>query len=145
LVVEVKDEDGDPVCDVAVDACDWGVRQTGEDGTADYGKVPAGTHLVTARKAGHGPARNQPEGQDFEEDVTVTDGSTTTVALVQHPLCANVSFCEGPTTRSKYFGFDHKTNLVATPGTDEYWLPTRAAGSLSLPGNKQTRDGARLI
>lgn len=47
---------------------------------------------------------------------------------------------------SRYFGFDHKTNIVATPGTDEYWLPIpTSAGTLSLPNNKLDRDGARWI
>jgi hypothetical protein len=56
-----------------------------------------------------------------------------------------VSFFEGAKKRLKYFGFDHKTNLVVRPGTDEYWLPTPAYGTLTLPTNRMTRDGARWV
>lgn len=61
------------------------------------------------------------------------------------PTCPDVSFFEGATTRAKYFGFDHKTNLVVKAGTDEYWLPTPARGSISLPKDRLTRDGARWV
>lgn len=61
------------------------------------------------------------------------------------PFCPDVSFFEGSKTRANYFGFDHKTNLVVTPGTDEYWLPTPDRGTLSLPRDRETRDGARWV
>lgn len=145
LLVYVKDADGKPVENVDVDAGAWGKQKTDKDGLADFGKVAAGTHPVKAKKAGHAPKRGDPEGEDAKADVTVTDGSKTEVNLVQHPICANVAFFEGAKTRSKYYGFDHKTNRPATPGTDEYWLPTPAARSLTMPGIKQTRDGARWV
>jgi len=145
LIVLVKDADGIPVIDVDVTAGALGAKKTNKDGIADYGKVGAGVYTVKAKKAGHSPKRNDPEDGDSKTGVTVAAGSKTTVNLVQHPICANVSFFEGSTTRANYFGFDHKTNLVATPGSDEYWLPTPARGSLTLPTNRQTRDGGRWV
>src|SRR4051812_48347945 len=59
--------------------------------------------------------------------------------------CPDVSFFEGSKTRSKYFGFDHKTNRVVKHGKDEYWLPTPAHGAISAPKNRTTRDGARWV
>ena len=118
--------------------------KTNKKGIADYGEVEAGTHTIIAKKAGHAPTRNAPEGESKKE-ATVTDGSKTTINLIQHPICSNVSFFEGSTTRANYFGFDHKTNRVVTPGTDEYWLPTPPKGTLTLPSNKLTRDGGRWV
>lgn len=59
--------------------------------------------------------------------------------------CPDVSFFEGSRTRAKYFGFDHKTNLARKKGVDEYWLPTPAHGTLSLPASRRKRDGARWV
>ena len=146
LVVIVKDADGNPVEGATVRARGWGEMKTNKDGIADFGKVYAGSGWVTAKKAGHARKRKKRVGWDFKKGVTVNDGAKTTVNLIQHPICANVSFFEGSTSgRTTYFGFDHKTNLVAAPGTGEYWLPTPAHGSLSLPGNKETRDAARWV
>ncbi len=61
------------------------------------------------------------------------------------PSCPDVSFFEGCKTRANYFGFDHKTNLVETAGTDEYWLPTPERGTLTMPTARETRDGARWV
>ncbi len=145
LVVIVKDANGKPVLDVDITAGVLGGKKTNKDGFADYGKVEAGTYTVNAKKLGHAPKRNDPEGEDSKEGVTVTAGSKTTVNLIQHPICANVSFFEGSTTRANYFGFDHRTNQVDTTGTDEYWLPTPARGTLTLPTNKLTRDAGRWV
>ncbi|MCX6872824.1 MAG: hypothetical protein NTW21_03305 [Verrucomicrobia bacterium] len=145
LVVNVKDSDGKPVKDVDVNAGIWGAKKTDKDGIADFGKVPAGTDKVIAKKAAHAPKRYDPLGEDSKSGVVVTDGSKTTVDLVQHPSCANVAFFEGATSKSEYYGFDHKTNLVVTPGTGEYWLPTPARGSLTMPTNRETRDAARWV
>lgn len=60
------------------------------------------------------------------------------------PCCPDVAIFDGSKGgRSTYFGFDDKTNLVATVGTDEYWIPP--ADAKSLPGTKLERDGARWI
>lgn len=58
-------------------------------------------------------------------------------------LCPEVSTFEGSRTRARYFGFDPKTDLVANPGTDEYWIPMHKVKS--LPSSRTTRDGARWI
>ena len=145
LLVTVKDSAGKPVEGVTVTSGSWGMKLTDKDGNADYGKVPAGTNDITATKVGHAPSKGEEEGKDEKCAVSVEDGVCIAVSLVQHPICANVSFFEGATSRAKYFGFDHKTNLVATPDTDEYWLPTPAKGSLSAPTNNQTRDGTRWV
>ena len=60
------------------------------------------------------------------------------------PCCPDVSTFEGSKGgRTTYFGFDDKTNLVATVGTDEYWLPPAMAKT--LPGSKLERDGGRWV
>lgn len=144
LVVKVKDENNNPIKDANVTAGSLGSMKTNKDGIADFGEVEVGSYEVEAKKAGHAKQRNDPEGSDVEPGVTIEQSKTKSIELIQHPLCANVSFFEGSTTRSKYYGFDHKTNLVATPGTDEYWLPT-PAGGLTLPNDKETRDAGRWV
>ncbi|MEL6621176.1 MAG: hypothetical protein AAFY39_02135 [Pseudomonadota bacterium] len=58
--------------------------------------------------------------------------------------CPDVATFEGSTgARNTYFGFDDKTNVVQNVGADEYWIPPTDAKS--LPGNKETRDGARWV
>lgn len=57
--------------------------------------------------------------------------------------CPDVATFEGSTTRANYFGFDDRTNLVATPGTDEYWEPATKAKSMNA--SKTHRDGARWV
>lgn len=60
------------------------------------------------------------------------------------PCCPDVATFEGSTgARSSYFGFDDKTNIVPNVGVDEYWIPPTDAKT--LPGNKETRDGARWV
>lgn len=144
LAVHVKDLNGRPVKDVKVVAGAAGTKNTDENGTADFGPVQPGTYDITAEKPGHGKVRNGAVEIDERKGVNVPDGTKTEVNLIQHPECATVAFFEGSTTRSKYFGFDHKTNIVATGG-HEYWTPVPAPGSLTLPGNKETRDGARWV
>jgi hypothetical protein len=144
LVVIVKDADGKAVKDAEVTAGALGSKKTDDTGIADYGKVQPGTYDVTAEKAGHSNKKKGEVCKDEKKAVAVPDGTKTTVNLIQHPCCANVSFFEGPTTRSSYYGFDHKTDM---PETDEghYWKPCPDHGALSLPGNKLTRDGARWV
>lgn len=144
LVVIVKDADGKPVKDATVTAGALGSMKTNESGIADYGKVKPGTYDVEAEKEGHSDKKKGKIREDKKKKVSVPDGSKTTVNLVQHPICASVSFFEGPTSRSKYFGFDHKTDMPATdPG--HYWKPCPEHGDLTLPGDKMTRDGARWV
>ena len=52
---------------------------------------------------------------------------------------------EGPASgsKSKYLGFDPKTNLVAS-ATDAYWDPVPDAGTISM-GGREKRDGARWV
>lgn len=70
-------------------------------------------------------------------------GSTTVPASPLALCCPDVAAFEGSTgARSTYFGFDDKTNLVANAG-DEYWIPP--TDGKTLPGNKETRDGARWV
>lgn len=145
LVVIVKDANGTPVQDVDVTVSALGAKRTSKDGIADYGRITAGTYSVKAKKTGHTPKRNGSRGEDFKTGITVTDGSKMTVNLVQHPVCANASFFEGSKTLGNYFGFDHKTNIVTRLGTDEYWLPTPARGALTMPTDKETRDGGRWV
>lgn len=67
-------------------------------------------------------------------------------ALPDSPLatcCPEVSTFEGSPTRARYFGFDPKTDLLANPGTDKYWIPMHKAKS--LPSSRTTRDGARWV
>lgn len=144
LVVIVKDADGKPVKEANVTAGSLGTMKTNDSGIADYGKVEPGTYDVAAEKDGHSDTKRGKVQKDEKKKVPVPDGQKTTVNLVQHPCCANVSFFEGPTTRSNYYGFDHKTDM---PETDagHYWKPCPAHGTLSLPGNKLTRDGARWV
>lgn len=60
------------------------------------------------------------------------------------PCCPDVSTFEGTTGgTTKYFGFDDKTNRVATPNADEYWIPP--TDTKTLPADRTTRDGARWI
>ncbi|MGG7567784.1 hypothetical protein ACQ5SO_16655 [Rhodovulum sp. DZ06] len=146
LVVTVKDADGKLVQGAEVAAGAAGKKTTGADGLADFGKIDPGSYDVTADKAGHGPKKNEGPGKDEQKGVAVPEGGKKAITLIQHPSCANVAFFEGPTTNySTYYGFDHRTNQVVTAGTDEYWLPTPAKGSLSLPGSRSTRDGARWV
>lgn len=71
---------------------------------------------------------------------TAPSGPVVTTA----PCCPDVATFEGSTgARSSYFGFDDKTNLVPNVGVDEYWIPPTDAKT--LPGNKETRDGARWV
>ncbi len=144
LLVIVKDADGKPVKDAEVEAKGLGTKKTDKEGKADFGKVKDGSYDITAKKPGHAPKKNDPEGEDKKKAVSVPSGKKTTANLVQHPICANVSFFEGPTTRSKYFGFDHKTNIPAA-ANGEYWKPVPDHGALSLPGSKTTRDAARWV
>lgn len=144
LEVIVKDCDGKPVKDADVTAGSLGGKKTDENGVADYGEVEPGKYTVTAEKEGHSPERKGKIKEDKKKKVDVPDGKKTTVNLIQHPQCASVSFFEGPHTRPKYFGFDHKTDMpAADPG--HYWKPCPAHGDLSLPGDKLTRDGARWV
>lgn len=150
LVVTVKNLDGALIEGATVKAGAAGTRTTNASGIADFGKVKPGSYDVTAEKPGHSDKRNDGPRADGKPGVTVPEGGKETVDLVQHPSCANVAFFEGSTTKSKYYGFDHKTNHVATPGTGEYWLPTPAKGSLTMPADRQlcdgaARDGARWI
>ena len=150
LVVTVKTLDGKPVDKAKVTAGALGSRNTGTDGVADFGTVAPGTYDITAEKDGHGTTRNGPVVKDEKKAVAVPVGSRTAVSLIQHPDCANVAFFEGPTDgkttsgRGKYFGFDHKTNLKPTGG-NPYWDPVPDKGTLTLPGDKQTRDEARWV
>jgi hypothetical protein len=145
LEVTVKDLNGKPVADAKVTAGALGSKQTDANGVADFGVVTPGTYDITAEKPGHGTKRNGPVAKDEKKKVSVPDGSKTKVELTQHPECSNVAFFEGSTTRSKYFGFDHKTDLVAHVNQDEYWIPVPDKGTLTAPGNKLTRDGARWV
>jgi hypothetical protein len=144
LVVTVKNADGKPVEGVKVTAGALGTKDTDKNGVADYGEVTAGTYDITAEKPGHSKKKNDPVGKDEKKAVAVPEGKKTEVDLVQHPSCANVAFFEGSTSRPKYYGFDHKTNIKAA-ANGEYWLPTPAKGSLTMPGNKFTRDEARWV
>jgi hypothetical protein len=144
LVVTVKTLDGKPVDKCRVTAGALGSRFTGTDGVADFGTVAPGTYDVTAEKDGHGKTRNGPVVKDEKKAVAVPQGSRTAVSLIQHPDCANVAFFEGPTAREKYFGFDHKTN-IRPAGGKSYWDPVPEKGSLTLPGDKLTRDEARWV
>jgi hypothetical protein len=142
LVVNVKDVDGKPVEGADVTAA--GGKKTDKNGVADFGKVAPGTYDVKAEKPGHGKKKFDKVEIDEKKAVSVPDGKKTVVNLVQHPQCANVALFEGPTTRNKYFGFDHKTNIIAS-ANDEYWLPTPDKGTLTMPGSKFTRDAARWV
>lgn len=144
LVVRVKDADGKPIEGAEVTAGALGSMRTDQAGVADYGQVEPGTYNITAGKAGHAPKRKAPIGKDEKAAVRIPAGSKTTVDLVQHPECANVSFFEGSTTRSKYFGFDHKTNIAAA-ANGEYWSPVPEKGTLALPTSKLVRDGSRWV
>ncbi len=145
LEVTVRDCDSNPVAAVTVTAPKLGTLTTDPNGVAEFGWACADTHDVKAEKPGHSDKRNDVPRFDEKKGVSVPAGGKTKLTLTQHPSCANVSFFEGSTTRSKYSGFDHRTNQVATAGTDEYWLPTPAKGSLTMPGNRQTRDGGRWL
>ena len=57
--------------------------------------------------------------------------------------CPEVSTFESSKTRSNYFGFDPKTNLVQNSNADEYWVPPTK--EKSLPASRTTRDGARWV
>lgn len=144
LLVIVKDEDGNPIKDAAVTVEGLGSKQTDENGMADYGVVEPGKYDVEAHKEGHSKKRKKKVGPDKDKNVSVPDGTKTTVNLIQHPCCASVSFFEGPTSRPKYFGFDHKSDMPTTDA-GHYWKPCPDHGDLSLPGNKLTRDGARWV
>lgn len=54
--------------------------------------------------------------------------------------CPKASHFTTNSSVANYFGFDDKTNLVASVGVDEYWLPSTKAKS--MPSNRETRDGA---
>ena len=142
LVVTVRDLNGKPVEAAVVTAKGLGVKETGKDGVADFGKVVPGTYDISAAKPGHGKVRNGIEERDEKKAVSVPDGDKTEVALIQHPECANVAFFEGSKIPAHYFGFDHKTNMKAT---DAYWAPLPARGSLSLPADRMKRDDARWV
>jgi hypothetical protein len=142
LLVNVKDVDGKPVEGADVTAA--GGKKTDKNGVADFGKVSPGTYDVKAEKPGHGKKKFDKVEFDEKKAVSVPDGKKTVVDLIQHPQCANTAIFEGNTTRSKYFGFDHKTNLIAA-ANDEYWLPTPDKGTLTMPGSKFTRDAARWV
>lgn len=144
LVVIVKDADGNPIEDADVTAGALGGKKTDNQGIADYGQVEPGTYDIAAVKPGHSDKRKGWVRKHEKKDVSVPDGTKTTVNLIQHPCCANVAFFEGPTTRNKYFGFDHKTDM---PETDagHYWKPCPERSALTMPGNKLTRDGARWV
>lgn len=142
LLVIVKDEDGKPIKDAEVNATGLGKEKTNKDGKADFGKVKPGEYDVEAKKPGHAKKKNKPEGSHKKEKVNVSDGRKTTVNLIQHPICANVAFFEGPKgARTKYSGFDHKTNI---PKRKPYWDPVPKRGKLSLSG-KEKRDGGRWV
>ncbi len=144
LLVNVRNILGEPVEGVTVTADALGTKTTDANGVADYGRVAPGTYKVTAEKAGHGLRRNGPVIKDELNDVAVPDGSKKVVDLIQTPECANVAFFEGSTTRSAYFGFDHKTNIKPTGG-HPYWDPVPAKGTLTMPTDKFTRDEARWV
>lgn len=145
LVVTVKDSDGKPVEGATVTAGAIGSKKTNKEGIADFGKVKPGSYDITAEKPGHAPKRNDPVGKDEKKAVAVPEGSRTSVDLVQHPDCANVSFFEGSTTRANYFGFDHKTNIVAA-ANGEYWKPVPDKGTLTMPAfTNITRDATRWV
>lgn len=144
LVVIVKDADGNPIEEADVTAGALGNKKTDASGVADYGTVEPGTYDIAAHKPGHSDKKKGWVRKHEKKQVSVPDGTKTTVDLVQHPCCANVAFFEGPTSRPKYFGFDHKTDMPETdPG--HYWKPCPERGALSMPGNKLTRDGARWV
>lgn len=145
LIVTVKDADGKPVAGVTVTAGAAGTKTTGPDGVAHFTDVKPGAYDVKAEKPGHSKKRHGDPGFDEKKAVNVPAGGKARADLVQHPSCANVSFFEGSKIRARYCGFDHRTNQVATAGTDEYWLPTPAKGSLTMPGSRTTRDGARWL
>ena len=149
LVVIVKDEDGNPIEGAKVAADGAGSMETNVDGIADFGEVEPGKYDVEAEKEGHARKRKRKVGPDKDKNVSVPDGTKTTVNLIQHPICASVAFFEGPVartpaTRQKYFGFDHKTDM-AKRKRKQYWTPCPDHGDLSLPGDKLTRDGARWV
>lgn len=145
LVVFVKDLDRKPVAGAKVTAGALGSMTANDEGIADFGTVTPGTYDITAEKPGHGRTRNGPEEKDEKTSVAVPDGSRTEVELIQHPECANVAFFEGATTRSKYFGFDHKTNIKAAPN-GEYWVPVpEKSEKLEVPTDKLTQDEARWV
>lgn len=145
LEVTVVDCHDKPVEGATVTAGELGAMATTAAGIAAFARSCPGTHDVKAEKPGHSTRRHDVPRVDQRKGVAVPAGSKTRLKLIQHPSCANVCFFEGSTTRSRYSGFDHRTNQVATAGTDEYWLPTPAKGSLSMPGSRQTRDGGRWL
>lgn len=146
LVVTVKDCDGEPVEEAEVTAGALGRMQTDANGIADYGRVRPGTYTITAEKVGHSTERSGPIEADRKADVSVPDGSRTRADLIQHPQCAHVCTWEGPTARWDHFGFDHKTDMVPRGSpTDAYWEPVPDHGTLSVPGDRMTRDGARWV
>jgi hypothetical protein len=53
--------------------------------------------------------------------------------------CPDVAEFQKAANRTDYFGFDDKTDMVAT-GTDPYWVP--AAKAKTAPSDRLTRDGA---
>ncbi len=145
LLVNVKDADGKPVEGATVTAGALGTKKTDKNGVADYGKVTPGTYDVTAEKSAHAPKRNDTAPKkDEKKAVSVPDGKKTVVDLVQHPQCANVAFFEGSSPRAKYFGFDHKTNIIAAVN-GEYWKPVPDKGTLTMPGSKFVRNASRWV
>ncbi len=70
------------------------------------------------------------------DDLTKKPGSP---ASGEAPCCPEAVDFQKHRTKSAYFGFDDKTDMVAS-GTQPYWLPPNAAKT--APSNRLTRDGA---
>lgn len=63
---------------------------------------------------------------------------------LEQKCCPDVATFEGSTgPRRSYYGFDDKTNAVRFTSKTEYWVPPTA--EKSLPGDKETIDGARWV
>lgn len=107
--------------------------------------VPTTPPAQPAAPGGGGAAPTIPAPQ-AAPNVPASPAQPSSPSLPPSPMatcCPEVSTFEGSTSRARYFGFDPKTDLPATPGTDEYWIPMHKAKS--LPSSRTTRDGARWV
>lgn len=88
-------------------------------------------------------ARSQPPALGEPAPDAAPDIKTVPASPVA-PCCPDVAiFEQSKGNRASFFGFDDRTNLVATAGADEYWIPP--TDPKTLPSDKETRDGARWV
>lgn len=93
------------------------------------------------------PSRPTPKPLDTTSGASEGDAATAELsgelpAEATLKCCPDVATFEGSTgARSTYFGFDDKTNAVRYTDHKEYWVPPDR--SKTLPGSKETIDGAR--